>query len=108
MTTLLTSPENLETLLKMNEFREVYSGLNFHSTGKLITPFGAELFKTSVVPAGAVIGLDKNFALEKVQCCGIVTEYDKIIDRQLERAAITTISGFAKISSEASKLLSVE
>ena len=36
-----------------------------------------------------------------------MVEYDKLIDRQLERAAITTISGFAKIFSEASRVLEV-
>ena len=33
-------------------------------------------------------------------------EYDKLIDRQLERAAITSISGFAKLFAGASKVLS--
>ena len=107
MTTIITSPDVLETLLKMDEFRDAYTGLDFHSTGKLITPFGAELYKSSNVSSGQLIGLDKNFALEKVQCGGIITEYDKLIDRQLERAAITSISGFAKIAQDASKLLVV-
>ena len=91
----------------MSEFRDAYTGLDFHSTGKLITPFGAELYKSSNIEEGKLIGLDRNFSLEKVQCGNIITEYDKLIDRQLERAAITTISGFAKISQDASKLLSV-
>lgn len=108
MTTLITSPAVLETLLKMPEFRDAYTGLDFHSTGKLITPFGAELYKSSNVFEGGLIGLDKNFALEKVQCGGIITEYDKLIDRQIERAAITSISGFAKIAEDASKLLTME
>ena len=34
-------------------------------------------------------------------------EYDKLIDRQIERAAITSISGFAKPYQEASKVLTV-
>ena len=34
-------------------------------------------------------------------------EYDKLIDRQLERAAITSISGFGKICTEAAKVLEV-
>ena len=34
-------------------------------------------------------------------------EYDRLIDRQLERAAITSISGFAKLYTEASKVLNV-
>ena len=35
-------------------------------------------------------------------------EYDKLIDRQLERAAITTISGFAKLFQGASRVLTVK
>ena len=35
-------------------------------------------------------------------------EYDKLIDRQLERAAITSISGFAKLFADASKVLTVQ
>ena len=107
MTTIITSPDVLQELLKMSEFRDAYTGLDFHSTGKLITPFGAELYKSSNVFEGSLIGLDKNFALEKVQCGGIITEYDKLIDRQLERAAITSVAGFAKIYTDASKKLSL-
>ena len=36
-----------------------------------------------------------------------MTEFDKLIDRQLERAAITTTYGFAKIYEDASKALSL-
>ena len=37
----------------------------------------------------------------------VLVEYDKLIDRQLERAAITSISGFAKIFQDASKVLKI-
>ena len=37
----------------------------------------------------------------------VSVEYDKLIDRQLERAAITSISGFGKICTEAAKVLEV-
>lgn len=36
-----------------------------------------------------------------------MVEYDKLIDRQMERAAITTISGYAKIFEDASRVLSI-
>jgi hypothetical protein len=36
-----------------------------------------------------------------------MVEYDKLIDRQLERAAITTMSGFAKVFQDASRVLEV-
>ena len=37
----------------------------------------------------------------------VLVEYDKIIDRQLERAAITSISGFGKIYADAAKVLEI-
>ena len=43
----------------------------------------------------------------QVQGSDVTVEYDKLIDRQLERAAITTISGFAKIFQNASRVLEV-
>ena len=107
LTTLVASPDAIAKLLKLAEFRDAYTGLDLHSTGKLVTPFGAELCKCPGLPEGFIIGLDKNCALEKVQSGGIVTEYDKLIDHQLERASITSIAGFAKIYSDASKVLSI-
>ena len=59
------------------------------------------------MPAGTILGLDKNYALELVRASDVLVEYDKLIDRQLERAAITSISGFAKLFPEASRVLSV-
>ena len=107
LTTLIASPDALGQMLKLGEFRDAYTGLDFHSTGKLITPFGAELYKSTAMPAGTIIGLDKNCALEKVQAGGIIVEYDKLIDRQLERAAVTSVAGFAKIYPDSSKVLSL-
>ena len=51
-------------------------------------------------------GWGKNCALEMVQAGGVVTYYDKLIDRQLERAAVTCTAGFSKIFTEASKVMS--
>lgn len=43
-----------------------------------------------------------------VQGSDVTVEYDKLIDRQLERAAVTTISGFAKVFKDASRVLEVK
>ena len=59
------------------------------------------------MPAGTAIGLDKGYALEMVTAGDVNVEYDRLIDRQLERAAITSISGCAKLYTEASKVLTV-
>lgn len=107
LNTIIASPDVAAKILEMNEMRDAAAGLNFHSTGKAVTPMGAKLLKSSAVAQGTLIGLDKSCALEMVQAGEIMTEYDKLIDRQLERAAITEISGFAKIFADASKVLEV-
>ena len=107
MNTLLVSGDVMLQLLKLPEFQNPLTGLNFQGTGKLTTPLGATLLRTSVLPAKTAVGLDRRFALEMVQSGDVLVEYDKLIDRQLERAAITTISGFAKVFSSASRVLKV-
>ena len=107
MNALLVSGDVMVKMLKLTEFQNPMTGLNFQGTGKLTTPLGATLLRTSVLPAGTAVGLDKRFALEMVQGSDVMVEYDKLIDRQLERAAITTISGFAKVFQAASRVLKV-
>ena len=107
MNTLLVSGDVMLQLLKLPEFQNPLTGLNFQGTGKLTTPLGATLLRTSVLPVKTAVGLDRRFALEMVRSGDVVVEYDKLIDRQLERAAITTISGFAKVFPKASQVLKV-
>ena len=108
MNTLLVSGDMMVELLKLSEFQNPLTGLNFQGTGKLATPLGATLLRTSMLSGMTAVGLDKRFALEMVQSGGVMVEYDKLIDQQLERAAITTITGFAKIFTEASRVLKAD
>ena len=107
LNTLLVGSDTMLKLLKMSQMQDAAAGLDFHGTGKLITPMWAKVLRTSAVPEGTIIGLDRNYALEMVKAGDVMVEYDKLIDRQLERAAITTISGFAKLFNGASRVLSV-
>ena len=107
MNTMLVSNDIMRAMLKMPEFQNPLTGLNFQGTGELGSPLGAKLLRCSVMPEGMMIGLDKNYALEQVCGSEVSVEYDKLIDRQLERAAITSISGFAKLFPEASKILTL-
>ena len=54
-----------------------------------------------------IIGIASRYALELVRAGDVLVEYDKLIDRQLERAAITAICGFGKICDGAAKVLRV-
>lgn len=107
MNTLLVSNDIMLQLLKIDEFKDATAGMNFQGTGVLHSPLGAKLIRTSALPSGTIIGMDKNYALELVQASDVVVEYDKLIDRQLERAAITCIAGFSKLYEDAVKVLTL-
>ena len=107
MNTLLCSTGTMTKMLKIPELQNPMTGLNFQGTGKLSTPLGANLYRTNALADGVVIGLDNRYALELVRAGDVLVEYDKLIDRQLERAAITSISGFGKICDGAAAVLNV-
>ena len=107
MNTILCSSATMTQMLKIPELQNPMTGLNFQGTGKFATPLGAQLHRTSAVAGGVIIGLDNRYALELVRAGDVLVEYDKLIDRQLERAAITSISGFGKICDGAAAVLNV-
>ena len=107
MNTILCSTGTMTKMLKIPELQNPMTGLNFQGTGKLSTPLGATLHRTGALSDGVIVGLDNRYALELVRAGDVMVEYDKLIDRQLERAAITSISGFGKICDGAAAVLSV-
>ena len=107
MTTIIASPATMVQMLNMEEFKNPQTGINFQGTGKIGHPLGANFIKTAAIPDGMVLGLDKRYSLEMVVAQDVAVDYDKLIDRQLERAAITSIAGFSKIFKDASAALSI-
>ena len=107
MNTILCSTGTMTQMLKIAELQNPLTGLNFQGTGNFATPLGAQLHRTNAVEDGVIIGLDNRYALELVRAGDVLVEYDKLIDRQLERAAITSISGFGKICDGAAAVLNV-
>ncbi len=106
LNTILAPTAEMEKILSLSQMQDSHAGLDFQATGKMITPLGANLLHAPEMQSGRIIGLDKNCALEMVQAGGVITDYDKLIDRQLERAAVTCTAGFSKIFTEAAKTLS--
>ena len=102
LNTILAPTGAMTKMLSLTEMRDATAGLNFQGSGKMITPLGANLIHVSSMSGNNVIGLDKNYALEMVVAADVATDYDKLIDRQLERATISSIAGFAKIFDGAS------
>lgn len=95
MNTLVVSPDMMRKMLAIKELADPATGLNFQGTGALSTPLGAKLYKSSAVPENTIIAMDKRYALEMVSAGNVQVEADKLIDCQLERAAITSTTGFS-------------
>lgn len=106
LNTIIAPTEAMQKLLSMSEMKDANAGLDFQASGRMITPLGASLLHAPEMTGKKIIGLDKNCALEMVQAGTVNTDYDKLIDRQLERAAITCTAGFSKIFAESVKTLS--
>ena len=105
LNTMLAPTDMMQKLLTLTEMKDAQAGLNFQGTGRMITPMGANLLHIPSMVSGKIVGLDKNCALEMVQSGDIILDSDKLIDRQLERASISCIAGFAKIFKDAAKVL---
>ena len=106
LNTVLAGTPAMTDLLTMSEMKDAVAGLNFQGSGKMITPLGANLIHTTALTGNNIIGLDKNCSLEMVVAGDVAVDYDKLIDRQLEKASISCIAGFAKIYNGAAKKLS--
>lgn len=106
LTTLLVSPVVMAKILNFDEVKDTVSG-DYMTSGRITLPFGATLIKTTCLDDNTIVGLDKSCALEMVVSGDLSMESDKLIDRQLERTAITLTAGFSKLVGDASKVLSL-
>ena len=81
MNTLLVSGDMMLSMLKLPEFQNPLTGLNFQGTGTLTTPLGAKLLRCSALPEGTLVGLDKRYALEQIVGSEITVEAPKGVIR---------------------------
>ncbi len=105
MNTLLSPTDAMQKLLTMDEMRDARAGLTFQGSGRMITPLGAKLIHIPGADSGKLIGLDRRCALEMVQSGEVLLDSDRLIDRQLERAAVSCVAGFAKLFPDSAKVL---
>lgn len=105
MNTMLVSSDTMVKLLSIAEIRDPAAAITVNKNGTFIPVLGATVIKSDCVPNGKIIALDKKCALEMVVADEITVEHDKLINRQLEETAVTSIAGFAKLFPEAVKVL---
>lgn len=102
---MIASSAVINDILSLSEMKDASAGLNFQGTGNIVTPMGAKLIVCEDVGNYKIVGFDKDFALQMVQSGGVTVDYDKVIDKQLERAGITMTTGFSRIFKDAVKVL---
>lgn len=105
LNTMLTPAATVKEILALSDMKDSITGLYFQGTGKVFTPMGANLFVAPSMDANQVLGFDKGCALQMVQSGDILVDYDKVIDRQLERATISITAGFSRLFKDAVKVL---
>ena len=108
LTTLLGGTGICKQVLGLEEMKDSAAGNAFHGDGKLGTPLGADLVHVPTMEQNQMVAVDKNCCLEMVQAGGILTDYDKLIDRQMERAAISSTYGFAMLFPQAARVLKTQ
>ncbi len=105
MTTLVVDSKTMADMLNLAEFKDAAAGQTFHGTGAPITPMGAKVLCVHSDSDPSIIALDNRYAIEKVQFGDVVTDFDRLIDRQLERASVTATAGFSPIFTDAIKIM---
>lgn len=105
MTVMLCSPALMADILALSEMK--YCVSDFMSSGKVKTPYGVTIVKSSAVEDGKIIGIDASCAAEMVYGTDVVVDFDKLISTQNEEIACSVICGFSKLTGGAVKVLAL-
>lgn len=93
--------------ITLQEFNNALLGYRLAVTGEPDKVLGGLPKRCDKVPVNKMIGIDTRFALNRVIATPLRIEYDKLIDTQVERAAISYAGGFEILDPEARKVLNV-
>jgi hypothetical protein len=106
----------IQKILNLSEFKDPMAGFKFQSTGDLVNPLGAQLVrwadaagfnKSGTDVSDWIVGIDKRYCLEKVVEQPYIAEYDRLIDKQFERAAISSWVGWKKLDPTAAQAIDI-
>ncbi len=105
MTTMLVSPVVMAKILAFDEMK--YCIGDYMAGGTVKTPYGVTLVKCAGMSDDCAIGLDAGCALEMVLGSDIVVDNDKLISTQIDCITFSISVGFAKVYSDAVKVLAL-
>jgi hypothetical protein len=102
----------LREILNMDEFKNPLSGFNYQATGRTPHPIGAEWHRWTSTGSASfsndrILALDTRLALVQYTEQGVLTESDRLIDRQFERTVVSKWTGFGKLDYNATQCLDI-
>jgi hypothetical protein len=102
----------LRQILNMTEFKDPLAGFNFQATGRFPSPLGAEWHRWTSTGSASfsndrILALDNRLALVQYTEQGVMTESDRLIDRQFERTVVSQWTGFGKLDYNATQCLDI-
>ncbi|MBR6102994.1 MAG: hypothetical protein IKP95_11235 [Ruminococcus sp.] len=103
MTTMVCSPVVMAEILALDEMKLCVS--DYMTSGKVKTPYGVTIVKSSAVADDTVIGIDKSCAAEMVCGTDVIVDFDKLISSQCDEIAASVTVGFSALTSGAVKVL---
>lgn len=108
----IVNDTNLRTILNMDEFKNPLSGFTFQANGRMPSPLGAEWHRWTSTGSAAfdtdrILALDTRLALAQYTEQGVLTESDRLIDRQFERTVVSKWTGFGKLDGAATQCLDI-
>ncbi|MBI3911041.1 MAG: hypothetical protein HY320_08930 [Armatimonadetes bacterium] len=110
MRVAITGDTNLRTILNMSEFKDAAIGDNaFTRLNAVLGPLAAQWHRwtrtTTSFTDDRILGIDSRLALVQYTEQGVVTESDRLIDKQFERTVVSKWTGFAKLDYNAVQVL---
>lgn len=107
LNTMLCNKAVATKVLNITELKDPAIAADFQTRGEKFRVFGAELLIDEAIPNDTIIGLDRRYALQEVYETGVMTESERLIQRQIEGTAISEVAGFAKVINSAAKVLNI-
>lgn len=107
---IIGASDTISKLLSISEIKNIHTDTHLHGCCQFINPICANLIVNNslkTTTSEKLLAFDKDFAVQMVQSGNLTIEYDKVIDQQLNQAAISVIRGFSPICTDAIKSLAV-
>ncbi len=93
---ILANSSTMQDLLRLEELKSPQTILSFSGASVTSSMLGLMFFIVNSMPATTLLAIDKNSALGQFQG-ELIFDWDRLIERQMERIVFSIICGFAKI-----------